>query len=198
MGSGKFYYPDGATYEGQYKLTGLPPPVPEAPAKKGAAAKKKEEEAPPQPLEPPKRVRHGTGRPRLQGNRKVLQRGHALQSAAHEWCSTPQLHCCFVLPGTYRSGDYVYEGEWMDDRICGQGRFMYASGSVYEGQWLNDKYQGKGRYSWPDGRAYEVSSKTSRGEMHCMTPLFLLCCWHGMGWWSGRQDTLCVCEQQRV
>jgi hypothetical protein len=58
--TGRFYYKDGAMYEGQYKVVGLPPPVPAEPAKKGA--KKKEEEPPAQPAEPPKPVRHGIGK----------------------------------------------------------------------------------------------------------------------------------------
>lgn len=56
--TGRFYYKDGATYEGQYKLIGLVPAAAE-PAKK--AAKKKEDEAAAQPAEPPKPVRHGVG-----------------------------------------------------------------------------------------------------------------------------------------
>jgi hypothetical protein len=60
--TGRFYYKDGAIYEGQYKVVGLPPPTAPEPAKKGA--KKKEEEPPAQPAEPPKPVRHGVGESR--------------------------------------------------------------------------------------------------------------------------------------
>jgi hypothetical protein len=60
--TGRFYYKDGAVYEGQYKVVGLPPPTAPEPAKKGA--KKKEEEPPAQPAEPPKPVRHGIGESR--------------------------------------------------------------------------------------------------------------------------------------
>lgn len=56
---GKFYYADGSTYEGQYKLLGLVPAADAVPAKKGL--KKKEDEAPAQPAEPPKPLRHGAG-----------------------------------------------------------------------------------------------------------------------------------------
>lgn len=57
---GKFYFKDGSTYEGQYKVLGLAPPAADAvPAKKGL--KKKEEEMLTQPAEPPKPVRHGVG-----------------------------------------------------------------------------------------------------------------------------------------
>jgi hypothetical protein len=57
--TGKFYFEDGTTYEGQYKVLGLPPPVAAEPAKKGA--KKKDEEPAAAPAEPPKPVRHGKG-----------------------------------------------------------------------------------------------------------------------------------------
>ncbi|PNH04494.1 hypothetical protein TSOC_009321 [Tetrabaena socialis] len=57
-GTGKFYYPSGATYEGQWKLLNppLPPPVEDP---KEAKKKKAKDEPPPPPPEPPKRVRHG-------------------------------------------------------------------------------------------------------------------------------------------
>lgn len=57
---GKFYFKDGSTYEGQFKVLGLAAPaVDAAPAKKGI--KKKEEELLTQPAEPPEPVRHGVG-----------------------------------------------------------------------------------------------------------------------------------------
>ncbi len=59
-GTGKFFYPSGATYEGQWKLLNppLPPPVEDPKEKKKKPAK---DEPPPPPPEPPKRVRHGKG-----------------------------------------------------------------------------------------------------------------------------------------
>ena len=62
--TGRFYYPNGTVYDGQYKVLGLPPPVAPEPAKKGA--KKKEDELPAAPAEPPKPVRHGKGSFELQ------------------------------------------------------------------------------------------------------------------------------------
>jgi len=41
------------------------------------------------------------------------------------------------------NGD-VYEGEFKDDKVEGQGTYTYADGSVYEGAWLNDKKEGQG------------------------------------------------------
>lgn len=59
-GTGKFYYPSGATYEGEWKLLNPPlPPPPEDPKEK--KKKPAKDEPPPPPPEPPKRVRHGRG-----------------------------------------------------------------------------------------------------------------------------------------
>ncbi|CAD8149752.1 unnamed protein product [Paramecium pentaurelia] len=39
----------------------------------------------------------------------------------------------------------VYEGQWYDNKMHGNGTLFYASGKpAYEGQWVNDKFQGKG------------------------------------------------------
>eukprot|EP00879_Flechtneria_rotunda_P028885 GHRR01031119.1.p1 GENE.GHRR01031119.1~~GHRR01031119.1.p1 ORF type:complete len:145 (+),score=59.96 GHRR01031119.1:345-779(+) len=57
--SGKFYFKDGSTYEGHYKMVGLPQATAPEPVRKGG--KRKEEEAAAQPAEPPKAVRHGVG-----------------------------------------------------------------------------------------------------------------------------------------
>lgn len=59
-------------------------------------------------------------------------------------------------PGVYRTGDYSYEGEWVDDKMQGEGKFQFASGAVYSGSWRSNKYEGHGQYTWPDGKRYEV------------------------------------------
>lgn len=41
----------------------------------------------------------------------------------------------------------------------GHGKFTYASGALYEGQWLQNKYHGQGRYAWADGQVYEVGAQ---------------------------------------
>jgi hypothetical protein len=62
-GSGTFYFRDGATYDGEFRILNAPPPTPEggAPRKGGGGKKKEEDTAPPAAAEPPKRVRHGKG-----------------------------------------------------------------------------------------------------------------------------------------
>jgi hypothetical protein len=37
-----------------------------------------------------------------------------------------------LAAGTYKEGDYVYDGEWHEDIIQGMGKFTYASGACYE------------------------------------------------------------------
>lgn len=61
LSSGRFHYPDGSTYSGEFKILNAPPPTPEG-GRKGAAKKKEEEAAAAAAAaEPPKRVRHGKG-----------------------------------------------------------------------------------------------------------------------------------------
>ncbi len=53
--------------------------------------------------------------------------------------------------GTYTNGAEQYTGEWKDDKMRGQGRYVFASGAVYEGQFDDNKFHGQGRYTWPNG-----------------------------------------------
>eukprot|EP00899_Mesostigma_viride_P006223 jgi/Mesvir1/15601/Mv03210-RA.1 len=135
-GTGKFYFGEEATYEGDWELRrdpNEPPPPPEPeedpkakkkPAKKGDPA----EEAPPPPPAKMIRIRHGRG--------------------------------------TYVEGKYSYQGEWFEDKMHGQGTFKYESGAVYEGEWVEGKYHGRGKYSWPNGASYmgEWRDNTMHGQ----------------------------------
>jgi len=48
-----------------------------------------------------------------------------------------------------------YEGLWDNDTIAGHGRYIDASGNfVYEGEFLNNKAHGKGSYTLADGMKY--------------------------------------------
>lgn len=73
-------------------------------------------------------------------------------------------YCLCTAAGKYQEGDYSYEGEWDNDEMHGQGKFVYASGAVYEGGWSHNKYHGKGKYTWPDGRTYE--GEWQENKMH--------------------------------
>eukprot|EP00984_Skeletonema_dohrnii_P009403 scaffold3604_cov83-Skeletonema_dohrnii-CCMP3373.AAC.6 len=38
----------------------------------------------------------------------------------------------------------VYEGDWKDDKMHGEGKMTYANGVVYDGHWRDDKKHGEG------------------------------------------------------
>lgn len=62
-----------------------------------------------------------------------------------------------VFPGATSGthGQEEYVGEWQDDKMHGQGRFVFTSGSVYEGEWANGKMSGFGRMVYANGTTYE-------------------------------------------
>jgi hypothetical protein len=45
------------------------------------------------------------------------------------------------------SGD-KYEGEFMDDKLDGWGKYLWANGTVYEGRWKDGKKNGEGKQIW--------------------------------------------------
>jgi hypothetical protein len=45
-----------------------------------------------------------------------------------------------------------YVGDWDNGIRQGYGTFYYASGSSYEGQWLDNKKHGEGKYTLPNGK----------------------------------------------
>ena len=49
----------------------------------------------------------------------------------------------------------MYEGEWLNNKIHGQGKYMWADGRIYFGFWVENKMHGDGQLVWPDGRSYE-------------------------------------------
>lgn len=67
----------------------------------------------------------------------------------------PQLREKLTARVVGTAGQYLFEGEFVDDFMQGQGRFVYPSGAEYKGQWSRNKYNGNGRYTWPDGKVYE-------------------------------------------
>ena len=39
----------------------------------------------------------------------------------------------------------MYEGEWLENVMDGQGVFIDEFGNLYEGQFINDQFEGRGR-----------------------------------------------------
>ena len=64
------------------------------------------------------------------------------------------VYCCISIIFKHFQG-YVYEGNWENDRMEGQGRLSMPDGSVFEGQFQNGKFHGHGVYCWSDGSKYE-------------------------------------------
>ena len=44
----------------------------------------------------------------------------------------------------YKNGNIKYEGEFVDGKKEGNGKYIYENGKYYSGQWLNDYRHGKG------------------------------------------------------
>lgn len=49
----------------------------------------------------------------------------------------------------------VYEGQWLDDCMSGQGVYRYVDGGMYDGEWFDDQQHGYGVSQFPDGEKYE-------------------------------------------
>mmetsp|Transcript_30256 Transcript_30256/g.55268 ORF Transcript_30256/g.55268 Transcript_30256/m.55268 type:complete len:170 (-) Transcript_30256:1987-2496(-) len=137
-GMGKFYYHNGATYEGGWKLLIKESVVQVEEPKKGKG--KAKDEAPPPPTEPPKRVRHGKG---VYREGDYVFEGHFNED---------------VIQGkgkfTYASGAY-YEGQWANNSYNGKGTYVWTDGRKYEGQWVDNKMHGLGVYTDVNGHRWE-------------------------------------------
>ena len=77
-----------------------------------------------------------------------------------------------------------YEGEWVDGKKEGFGKYTYASGGVYEGDWAGDERRGEGKMTWASGDKYEGEVRNFRYDKQilCMLlsisgsySLFIMC-----------------------
>ncbi|UPR04414.1 MORN repeat domain-containing protein [Chloropicon primus] len=59
----------------------------------------------------------------------------------------------------YPNRSFSYDGEYVDGKKSGHGRFFIEGHSLYEGNFENDEIQGQGRQVYADGSTYE-------GEFH--------------------------------
>lgn len=70
--------------------------------------------------------------------------------------------------GKWRSGRgpqcNSYEGDYVDDRKCGFGQFVWASGNIYKGEYKDDEREGYGEMYWTDGSCYQ--GEWIRGIQH--------------------------------
>ena len=54
----------------------------------------------------------------------------------------------------YNETDDKYEGEFLNGKITGNGKYQWANKCIYEGEFLDGKMHGKGVYKWPEGDMY--------------------------------------------
>ena len=52
---------------------------------------------------------------------------------------------------------YEYQGQWVEGRIEGQGQATFPNGSVYNGTFVNGRPSGEGKIVFSDGGTYEGS-----------------------------------------
>ena len=55
---------------------------------------------------------------------------------------------------TYAAGGF-YEGDYADDKKHGKGKYTSANGNVYEGDFADGRYNGRGKYTSVNGDVYE-------------------------------------------
>ncbi|CAD8171405.1 unnamed protein product [Paramecium octaurelia] len=48
-----------------------------------------------------------------------------------------------------------YDGQWKDNKACGQGKFWHVDGEIYEGEWKEDQKNGFGVYLNVNGAIYK-------------------------------------------
>jgi hypothetical protein len=62
----------------------------------------------------------------------------------------------------------VYEGDFVDSKKTGKGKFTWSDVNVYEGDFVDSKKTGKGKFSWGDGNMYEgdfvVGKQAGKGK----------------------------------
>lgn len=43
---------------------------------------------------------------------------------------------------------HYFDGQWLDNKKHGLGRYAFPAGGDYDGEWANDKQNGFGTYTW--------------------------------------------------
>ena len=58
----------------------------------------------------------------------------------------------------------MYNGEWKDNKMDGEGMMKYEDGRIYTGRFDEGIKDGHGVLMWPDGKVYEGGF--CKGEFH--------------------------------
>lgn len=56
--------------------------------------------------------------------------------------------------GELSIGAEKYVGNWIDDKMDGEGKYYFSSGSIYTGNFHNNFFHGQGEYLFFDGSKY--------------------------------------------
>ena len=56
----------------------------------------------------------------------------------------------------------TYDGNWINGKMNGKGKFTYQDGSYYEGEFVNGKKNGYGIYKWDNDKYYEGKWKNDK------------------------------------
>ena len=51
----------------------------------------------------------------------------------------------------FKNDEKIYEGDFVDNKFQGIGKYIDEDGDYYEGEWLNDKKHGKGKEYYKNG-----------------------------------------------
>ena len=73
-------------------------------------------------------------------------------------------HGKIVFPGQNGRGAEEYDGDWVEDKMQGNGRYSFSSGNVYTGEWLKGLMHGRGKMVNVDGTSYD--GEWEHGVMH--------------------------------
>ena len=159
-GTGKFIYPNGAIYIGDYKQlsTGVrvregkgkmihplidarldpalnPPPKSDKISRKDSQNEEKENEESEEEKEEEKK-----------------EEEKKEEEEKEKEPEPPKTNIDLTKP--FPIGTSWYDGEWKDDKMEGYGIYHYSNGDIYEGNWVNNKHHGQGTYKFTDGHRY--------------------------------------------
>lgn len=63
---------------------------------------------------------------------------------------------------------FTYEGEWVNNKKHGRGRFVLGDGSIYEGEFKEGEIEGEGTRTWTNGAIYvgqfRLGEKAGQGK----------------------------------
>lgn len=56
----------------------------------------------------------------------------------------------------------VFDGQWVDDEMHGEGTVTFDTGASYAGSFYHNAFNGRGKYTWPDGSYYEGQFRANK------------------------------------